>query len=111
MKKIKLDKFEKELEIDAANGKFKRVNVNPEEYREMAKNTLEILNKERINLRIDPAVREKFQLQADADGIPYQTLINSVLKKYVDGKLVDSSIKKMMDELKKEIKALKKRAS
>jgi hypothetical protein len=43
-------------------------------------------------------------------GIPYQTLINSVLKKYVDGKLIDSSYEEMISELKKEIRALKKGA-
>jgi len=41
---------------------------------------------------------------------PYQTLINSVLKKYVDGKLIDSSYEELLSELKKEIRALKKGA-
>lgn len=48
--------------------------------------------------------------KSEYEGIPYQTLINSILKKYVDGKLIDSSCEEMFEALKKEIRALEKSA-
>jgi hypothetical protein len=62
-------------------------------------------------LRIDPDVREKIIDRAGTEGLPYQTLINSILRKYVEGNLIESSLYEALNDLKKEIKALKKRAS
>jgi len=45
----------------------------------------------RINIRISNKDLSALQKRALAEGIPYQTLIASVLHKYVDGRLVESS--------------------
>ena len=42
-----------------------------------------------INIRISANTLEKVKQRAAEEGIPYQTLISSVIHKYVTGKLVD----------------------
>jgi uncharacterized protein (DUF4415 family) len=42
-----------------------------------------------ISIRLDGAVLADFRSEADRLGIPYQTLISSVLYRYVQGELVD----------------------
>ena len=57
-------------------------------YQRIARNTS--LKNRRINIRISE--RDLINLKAKSleEGIPYQSLISSVLHKYVNGKLVDS---------------------
>lgn len=43
--------------------------------------------KAKIGTSIDPDVLEAFKAKAIRVGIPYQTLLNSIVKRYVDGKL------------------------
>lgn len=102
---MKDKKLEKKIIKDYEEGKYREVKGKKKLFQKMATDT-----KDRINLRIDPKVKEEFIKKSEDEGIPYQTLINSVLKKYVDGKLVDSSYEEMLTELKKEIRALKKGA-
>jgi len=45
----------------------------------------------RINIRISSKDLSALQKRALMEGIPYQTLIASVLHKYADGRLVESS--------------------
>ncbi len=97
--------LERKIIKDFEDGNYREVKGKNKQFQKMASET-----KDRINLRIDPKVKAKFIKKSEAEGIPYQTLINSVLKKYIDGKLVDSSYEEMMSELKKEIRALKKGA-
>ena len=47
-----------------------------------------------INIRVDFHDLEGVQKEADRMGIPYQTLINSVLHRFVTGELVDKPKKK-----------------
>ena len=42
-----------------------------------------------ISIRLDGTVLADLRSEADRLGIPYQTLISSVLHRYVQGKLVD----------------------
>jgi predicted DNA binding CopG/RHH family protein len=42
-----------------------------------------------ISIRLDGAVLADLRSEADRLGIPYQTLISSILHRYVQGKLVD----------------------
>ncbi len=46
----------------------------------------------RITLRVSSMDLEGIQIRAIEEGIPYQTLISSVLHKYVTGRLVDRKI-------------------
>ncbi len=58
-----------------------------ERYREAAVETL--LKNRRVNIRISAMDLERLQAKAAAEGLPYQTLMTSVLHKYVSGRLVD----------------------
>ena len=45
-----------------------------------------------INIRISANTLEKVKQRAAEEGIPYQTLISSVIHKYISGKLVDEQV-------------------
>jgi predicted DNA binding CopG/RHH family protein len=45
----------------------------------------------RINVRVSKRDVEALKTKALEEGIPYQTLVTSILHKYVTGKLTDSS--------------------
>lgn len=45
----------------------------------------------RINIRLSSKDLRAIQSRALKEGIPYQTLVSSVLHKYVDGQLVEKS--------------------
>ena len=51
--------------------------------------TATLLKNKRVNIRISAADLEGLQAKAAAEGLPYQTLMASVLHKYVSGRLVD----------------------
>ena len=85
MKKLKLDKYEKEI-IDAYEKKdFKSIpnaKIEMTKYREYAKNALQ--KNKRINIRISDRDLLLLQREAVAEGLPYQTLISSILHKFVN---------------------------
>ena len=58
-----------------------------ERYRQAAAETL--LKNKRVNIRISSMDLEGLQARAAAEGLPYQTLMASVLHKYISGRLVD----------------------
>ncbi len=56
-------------------------------YQQIAKGTFK--KDSRINIRISSKDIHAMQLKALEEGIPYQTLITSVLHKYVSGRLAE----------------------
>ena len=46
----------------------------------------------RINIRISSRDLRSLQAKALIEGMPYQTLVSSILHKFIDGQLVDKSI-------------------
>lgn len=42
-----------------------------------------------ISLRIDAITLDKLKAQAEKDGLPYQTMIQSLISRYLNGSLVD----------------------
>ena len=55
-----------------------------------------------INIRISANTLEKVKQRASEEGIPYQTLISSVIHKYITGKLVDEkAVLKSMELLRR----------
>ncbi|MGB5158308.1 antitoxin [Desulfobacterium sp. N47] len=52
---------------------------------EAARNTLK--KDKRINLRLSQKDYQKIQIKAIEEGIPYQTLISSIVHKYLNGSL------------------------
>ena len=87
-KKIILDKYEQAIEKDLKVGKFRRVKNFEQEKRkamEAAKNTL---NKMRnINLRVSIRDLMKVKSRAEETGIPYQTLVRSLIRQYASGQV------------------------
>jgi predicted DNA binding CopG/RHH family protein len=59
-----------------------------ERYREAARATFK--KDKRVNIRISQTDLESLQKRALEEGIPYQTLMSSVLHKYVNGRLVEN---------------------
>ena len=88
--KYKLDIEEKEILDEYENDEYVEISdmgKEIEEHVEYAKATF-IKNK-RINIRISQRDLENIQRRALEEGIPYQTLIASLIHKYISGKLVE----------------------
>ncbi len=88
----KLDADEKEILDAFDSGKLKRVKNREKElkrHKEIAAATFK--KDSRINIRISSKDLRALQKRALAEGVPYQTLIASVLHKFVDGHLVEPS--------------------
>lgn len=90
----KLDSEEKEI-LDAYDkGQLKRPKGASKllaEHRKAAEATFK--KDARINIRLSSRDLRALQARALKEGIPYQTLVSSVLHKYVDGQLVEKSPK------------------
>jgi predicted DNA binding CopG/RHH family protein len=81
---------EKELEKSIDNNEWKSVENLSEmkkQFKQAAKNTL--LKNQRMNIRIPQRDLESLKTKALEEGMPYQTLVSSVLHKYVTGKLIE----------------------
>lgn len=52
-----------------------------------------------VNLRLDAIIVGDLKDKAEKLGLPYQTLINSVLKQYLNGELVSRETVSMVKEL------------
>jgi predicted DNA binding CopG/RHH family protein len=50
-------------------------------------------SKTAIHIRVDAAVIDQLKSEAERMGLPYQTLINSILYRFVNGELADRSSK------------------
>ena len=83
-----LDKEEKQLIKEMEGGKWRKVKNFEQEKRkamEAAKNTL---NKMRnINLRVSIRDLMKVKSRAEETGIPYQTLVRSLIRQYASGQI------------------------
>ncbi len=83
--KAKLDNFEKEIENNAesyksiSKGKMSKITSIIDETRK-TKN---------INIRISEYDLEKLREKSAVEGLPYQTLLSSIIHKYVSDQLVE----------------------
>ncbi|MCP4266072.1 MAG: antitoxin [Candidatus Brocadiaceae bacterium] len=85
MIKNKLDDFEKNIEKDIL--KFKK--VSSKKFKKIEDIIEKSNEKKNISLRVNNQDLEQIKLKAENEGIPYQTLISSVLHKFVTDQLVD----------------------
>lgn len=85
MSKVNLKKDEKDLLKGFESGEFKSKLSNKR--KEFLKSAAEETFKKdkRINIRISSRDLESLQRRALEEGIPYQTLVSSILHKYVSG--------------------------
>jgi predicted DNA binding CopG/RHH family protein len=91
--KAKLDKYEREIEREA--DAYRSI---PAKERAKFEGMLDKVRKSRnVNIRISESVLEQLKRRSLEEGIPYQTLISSILHKYVTNRLVDEqSIRRSM---------------
>lgn len=96
MSNVKLDKEEKKLLEAYEKGEFESVltPARKEKLQEAAATTFK--KDKRINIRISRRDLDAIQKRALIEGIPYQTLVSSILHKYISGSLRDVTANKRM---------------
>ncbi len=90
MKKIILDEEEKDILDSYERGEWVPVKNQKQEInklRQYAKNTLQ--KDKRINIRMSSKDLDQVQVIAAQEGLPYQTLVSSIIHKYVSGYLIE----------------------
>jgi len=81
-----LDKYEKELWDSFERNEWKSVPNLPKRKAELKEYARETVRKnKRVNIRISERDLNELQRIAIREGLPYQTLISSILHKYVSG--------------------------
>ena len=85
--KIVLDEYEEEI-LEAYENEMLKPSKSQVDYQKMARNTMK--KNRKINIRISENDLSALQRRAAREGIPYQTLIGSVLHKYVSGFLKEA---------------------
>ncbi len=84
-KNLKLDAEEQEIERQIEAGQWKPVKSVGREIRRYQRYAANTLDKTRnINIRISQATLSGLKARAIAEGLPYQTLVASILHKYVN---------------------------
>lgn len=86
----KLDSEEREILDAYRTGRLERVALTREEiehYREAARAVSR--KDKRVNIRMSSADLRDLQIRAMKEGVPYQTLMASVLHKFVAGKFIE----------------------
>ena len=87
---MRLTEEEKRILDSVEKDEWKRVpdfEQEAERYSEAAHATLR--KDKRVNIRMTERDLVRFRKAAVREGLPYQTLISSVLHKYISGRLVD----------------------
>ncbi len=95
---LKLDRNEKEIEDNISS--YQRVDTAK---RDLIEKIIDNANeKKSISLRLKNNDLEQLKRRADSEGLPYQTLLSSIVHKFVSDQLVDKrSILKSIEILKK----------
>ena len=88
--KTKLNKEEKDILSSFDNDEWKNI----PNMKKMIKNHIGYakatnLKDKRVNIRISQKDLESIQRKALEEGIPYQTLISSLIHKFINGRLID----------------------
>ena len=86
---MKIDAYESDILNAFESGKMRSVATKAEleKFREAARATA--IKDRRVNIRLSSGDLADIQVRALEEGLPYQTLIASVLHKYVTGRLVE----------------------
>jgi predicted DNA binding CopG/RHH family protein len=88
--KHKLTKSEKDILESYERGEWIPVRGRERElakHKSYADNTLK--KNQRVNIRLTQKTLDKIKERAAEEGIPYQTLMSSILHKFVSGKLTE----------------------
>lgn len=90
MKKPVLDAEEKKISGSFDQGEWRSVKNPKQEIKKLkayARNTL--VKDKRINIRMSSKDLDQIQVIAAQDGVPYQTLVSSIIHKFVSGYLIE----------------------
>jgi predicted DNA binding CopG/RHH family protein len=88
--KKKLDAFEKDILESYEKGELRSISPSKTEFKKYRSAARETFVKDRrVNIRLSSPDMMDIQARAMEEGIPYQTLIASVLHKFVSGRLVE----------------------
>jgi predicted DNA binding CopG/RHH family protein len=87
----KVDAYEQEILAAFDAGKLKSVATKAElqKFRDAARATA--VKDRRVNIRLSSIDLSDIQVRALEEGMPYQTLIASVLHKFVSGRLIEKA--------------------
>ena len=86
------DTYEQDVLADFEKGKLKSVATKSELARLRAAARATAVKDKRVNIRLSSLDLQDIQAKALEEGMPYQTLIASVLHKYVTGRLREESL-------------------
>ena len=85
----KIDAYEHEVLTSYENGQLKSVATKAELAKLKAAARATAIKDRRVNIRLSSGDLSDIQVKALEEGMPYQTLIASVLHKYVTGRLAE----------------------
>ena len=89
---MKLDTDEKEILDSVERGEWQSVGAIKRERKRYGNYAEATFRKDRrVNIRLSRRDLEAIQKRALAEGLPYQTLISSLLHKYAAGRLVEKA--------------------
>jgi predicted DNA binding CopG/RHH family protein len=86
-----VDAYEREILSSFEKGSLKSVATKGELDKIRAAARATAVKDRRVNIRLSSIDLNDIQVKALQEGMPYQTLIASVLHKYVSGRLVENS--------------------
>jgi predicted DNA binding CopG/RHH family protein len=96
--KTKLDSFERQIERSADSYRP----VPKQEQRRIESLIVRVRKNRSVNIRIAENVLIELKRRSQREGLPYQTLISSILHKYVTDRLVDE------DAIRKSLRLLRR---
>jgi predicted DNA binding CopG/RHH family protein len=85
----KVDAYEQEILSAFESGRLRSVATKAELEKLKAAARATAVKDRRVNIRLSSIDLSDIQVKALEEGVPYQTLIASVLHKYVSGRLVE----------------------
>ena len=87
---MKVTKEEKELTKSLEKGEWRTIpNLKEEIKRSKAYARATIIKDRRMNIRIAKKDLDSLKVKAIEEGIPYQTLVSSIIHKFLSGRLVE----------------------
>jgi predicted DNA binding CopG/RHH family protein len=90
--KTKERKYEEDILASFEGGEWQSVSDLKDEIARYASSaTATLIKDKRINIRLSSRDLEDIQTRAAEEGMPYQTLIASVLHKYVSGRFIEAT--------------------
>lgn len=88
MNKIYLDKEEQALDKSLENGEWVPIDNMQEEMAKYQVSASKHLKKDKkINIRLSEWDYNKIKIRAAEEGLPYQTLLSSLIHKYITGRV------------------------